>query len=332
MPYFYSMNLYQRNWLALLLLCTIAGRAQTAFTVVPLGVRGGLDESNLSSYMAAAAGTQEYICLDAGTLYSGIRKAVDNGALPSPASRVLQRSIKAYFISHPHLDHVAGLIMNSPEDSAKNIYGLAACLKVLEEKYFTWESWANFGDEGEKPLLKKYHYVTMEPGREMAIDHTPLSVKAFALSHGAPYESAAFLVRSGNAYLLYLGDTGADTLEHSDKLHLLWQAVGPLVKSGQLKALFIEVSFPSEQPDKSLFGHLTPRLLMQEMNNLMNIAGAPALKGLPVVITHRKPSGADPIRRPGGSDQEEVIRKELVAGNPLGLKLVFPEQGKRLDF
>jgi cAMP phosphodiesterase len=318
------MNFYQRNWLVLLLLCSVVGRSQTAFTVVPLGVRGGLDESNLSSYMVAAAGTQEYICLDAGTLYSGIRKAVDNGVLPSPVSTVLRSRIKAYFISHPHLDHVAGLIINSPEDSTKNIYGLAACLKVLEEKYFTWESWANFGDEGEKPLLKKYHYVTMEPGREVAVERTPLSVKAFPLSHGAPYESTAFLVRSGESYLLYLGDTGSDSLEHSDKLHLLWQAVGPLVKAGRLKAIFIEVSFPSEQPDKSLFGHLTP--------DLGRIAGEASLKGLPVVITHRKPSGADPMLQPGQSDQEQVIRRELGVINPLGLKLIFPEQGKRLRF
>jgi cAMP phosphodiesterase len=328
--YFYSMNFYQRNWLLWLLFCSMAGRSQTAFTVVPLGVRGGLDESNLSSYMVAAGGTQEYICLDAGTLYAGIRKAVDKGSLPPPAGEVLRNSIKAYFISHPHLDHVAGLIINSPDDSAKPIYGLPACLKVLQDKYFTWEGWANFGDEGEKPLLKKYHYITMEPGQEMIVAHTGLSVKAFPLSHGAPYESTAFLVRSGGAWLLYLGDTGADSLEHSDKLHLLWEAVGPLVRAGQLKAVFIEVSFPNAQPDKSLFGHLTPRLLMQEMKDLGGVAGGAALKGLAVVITHRKPSGAG--LRPGQADQEEVIRRELEAVNPLGLKLVFPEQGVRMRF
>jgi 3',5'-cyclic-nucleotide phosphodiesterase len=316
------MNRYQRNWLILLLLCSVAGRAQTAFTVVPLGVRGGLDESNLSAYMVAAAGTQEYVCLDAGTLYSGIRKAVDNGSLPAPASAVLRGAIKAYFISHPHLDHVSGLIINSPDDSTKSIYGLASCLKVLANNYFTWESWANFGDAGEKPQLNKYHYVTMEPGREMTVEHASLSVKAFSLSHGAPYESTAFLLRSGDNYLLYLGDTGADTLEHSDKLHRLWQAVAPLIKTGQLKAIFIEVSFPNAQPDKSLFGHLTPRLLMEEIKDLGSLSGKDALKGFPVVVTHRKPSG----------DQEEVIRQELMAGNPLQVRLVFPEQGKKLQF
>jgi cAMP phosphodiesterase len=310
---------------ALLLLtcfiCTTPIFAQS-FTIVPLGVKGGLDESNLSAYMVAAKGTNEYICLDAGTLYSGIRKAVDNGTFPPPASVVLRNTIKGYFISHPHLDHVAGLIINSPDDSSKNIYGLTSCLNVLKDKYFSWQSWANFADDGEKPLLKKYHYVTLMPEQEIAADRTPLYVRAWPLSHGKPYESTAFLIRSGDNYLLYLGDTGADTIEQSDRLHILWEGIGPLIKAGKLKAIFIETSFPNEQPDKLLFGHLTPRLLMQEIQALEKLAGTGSLKGLPVVITHEKPS----------VNQEEIIRRQLEANNPLQVRLVFPEQGKRLDF
>src|ERR1700754_943236 len=302
-------------------LCTTASFSQS-FTVVPLGIKGGLDESDLSAYMVAAKGTNGYICLDAGTLYSGIRKAVELGTFAPPASQVLRSTIKGYFISHPHLDHVAGLIINSPDDSSKNIYGLPACLSVLKDKYFSWQSWANFADDGEKPLLKKYHYVSLQPEQEIAADRTPLHVQAWPLSHGKPYESTAFLVRSGDNYLLYLGDTGADTVEQSDRLHSLWMGISPLVRSGKLKAIFIETSFPNEQPDRSLFGHLTPRLLMQEMQALEKLSGTGSLKGLPVVITHQKPTG----------NQEEMIRRQLETNNPLQIKLVFPEQGKRLDF
>jgi len=293
-----------------------------AFRVIPLGVRGGLDESNLSAYMAASAGSNDFICLDAGTLYSGVRKAVDNDALQGPVNDVIKNRIKAYLISHPHLDHVAGLIINSPEDGTKNIYGLPACLNVLRDKYFTWENWANFADDGEKPQLKKYHYAALTPGVESTIDHTDLSVTAFPLSHGEPYQSTAFLVRSGENRLLYLGDTGADTVEHSNKLRRLWETVSPLVKAGRLRAIFIEVSFPDEQPEKSLFGHLTPRLLMREMGVLAALSGGMALEYVPIVITHRKPSG----------DQETMIRRELESRNPLGLRLIFPEQGKALNF
>jgi len=53
-----------------------------AFKVIPLGVRGGLDESNLSAYLVAAGGTNDYICLDAGTLHHGIEKAIASHLLP----------------------------------------------------------------------------------------------------------------------------------------------------------------------------------------------------------------------------------------------------------
>ncbi len=292
------------------------------FVIVPLGVRGGLDESNLSSYMVAAGGTDDYICLDAGTLFAGIQKAVDNHVFQGPASAVLRSRIKVYFISHPHLDHVAGLIINSPEDTAKNIYGLPSCLNVIRDKYFSWQSWANFADDGEKPQLKKYHYAPMTPGQPEKIAGTSLTVKAFPLSHGTNYESTAFLVENGGRYLLYLGDTGADTVEHSNRLHQLWEAVAPLVKTGQLSAIFIETSFPNEQPVKSLFGHLTPDLLMQELAALNKTAGTEDLHQLSIIITHRKPSG----------NQEETIRRQLEGHNPLKVRLVFPEQGRMMGF
>ena len=296
--------------------------AQPAFTVIPLGVRGGLDESNLSAYLVAAEGSEDFISLDAGTLYTGLQKAVDNGLFHQPPGAVLRSRVKGYFISHPHLDHVAGLIINSPDDSAKNIYGLSGCLATMQENYFSWKSWANFGDEGEKPQLKKYHYVTLEPGHEVAASNTPLFVQAFPLSHGKPFESSAFLVRSGTQYLLYLGDTGADSVEGAGNLHTLWTAAAPLINGGALHAIFIEVSFPNEQPIKSLFGHLTPALLQQEMTALAGLAGAKALGKVAIVITHRKPVG----------DQEEAIRRQLLANNPLRLQLIFPQQARRLDF
>ncbi len=320
MNYLHGMN--GRICLLLLITSLTAAAQKPAFTVIPLGVRGGLDESNLSAYLVAAAGTTDYVCLDAGTLYAGIRKAIDNGTLPAPVSVFLRSSIKDYFISHPHLDHVAGLIINSPDDSAKNIYGLPSCLHVLQNNYFSWQTWANFGDAGEQPQLKKYHYVTMAPGNEITANGTTLGVTAFSLSHGNPYESTAFLLHNGDDYCLYFGDTGADSVEHSNKLHQVWSAIGPIVKSGQLKVLFIEVSFPDEQPMRSLFGHLTPALLTQELRHLADLTGETAIRGLSVVITHRKPGG----------DQEERIQKELLANNPFRVKFIFPEQGRRLDF
>ncbi|CAN5707711.1 3',5'-cyclic-nucleotide phosphodiesterase [soil metagenome] len=293
------------------------------FKVVPLGVRGGIDESNLSAYMLAVDGTDDYICLDAGTLHAGIQQAIENGVFKSiSAGDVLKQYIKGYCISHAHLDHLSGLIINSPDDTAKNIYGMPYCLDVLKHNYFTWKSWINFTDDGQKPLLNKYHYVLLEAAKETAITQTSMFVTAFPLSHSAPYQSTAFLVRHNDAYILYLGDTGADTIDHSNQLASLWKQLAPLVKSKKLKAIFIEVSYPNEQPLSKLFGHLNPALLMKEMNVLADLAGKENMKDLPVAVTHMKPSG----------NNEAIIKQELEQLNTLRLKLVFPKQGRVLVF
>lgn len=298
------------------------GFSQSSFQVVPLGIRGGTDESNLSAYMLAPAGSNEYICFDAGTVHAGIKKAISLKTFRDPASVVLQNYIKAFFISHGHLDHLAGMIINSPDDSVKNIYALPFVVDILKEKYFSWKSWANFADAGESPLLKKYHYEVLDTVGERAIANTSLRVKTFILSHVNPCQSSAFLARHNEDYVLYLGDTGADTIEHSQRLRQLWQAIAPLVDEKKLKGIFIEVSYPYEQPDIQLFGHLTTRLLLQEMKVLNGFCKkVNSLEDLPVIITHIKPNG----------NNESKIKTQLAGNNPYKLKLIYPQQGKKIS-
>lgn len=294
------------------------GQPGAAFRVVPLGVKGGLDESNLSAYLVAPAGSSAYVCLDAGTLRYGLERAVANQVFPVPAAEVLRQYIKGYLISHPHLDHVAGLALNAPEDTVKPVYGTAFCLAGLQNSYFNWQAWPNFGDAGPGPTLRKYRYELLTPGVVMPLEHTAMQVQAYGLSHGAPYQSTAFLLRSANAYVLYLGDTGPDQLEKSAALHRLWQQVAPLIRAGTLKGIFLETSFADEQPDATLFGHLTPRWLLREMDNLSQLTGKKALVDLPLIITHLKPAG----------NTEARVKAQLMAGNKLKMKLIFPEQGQ----
>ena len=300
---------------------TAKAAANSSFRVVPLGVLGGIDESNLSAYMVAPTGSDNYVCLDAGTLHAGIEKAIKEKAFEVRSEQVLQKYIKGYCISHAHLDHLSGLIINSPEDSAKNIYGLQSTLETIKKHYFSWESWANFADDGEKPQLKKYHYSVLQPGTEVDLANTEMQVTAFPLAH-SNLTSTAFLVRSKDSYLLYLGDTGADEIEKSQNLHKLWEAVAPLAAAGKLKAMMIEVSFPSDQPDKSLFGHLTPRLLMNELSILAQLSGT-SLKGFNVVITHMKPPYKTITK----------IKTQLnYANRDRQLNLIYPRQGQVLEF
>ncbi|MDB5030175.1 3',5'-cyclic-nucleotide phosphodiesterase [Mucilaginibacter sp.] len=304
----------------LFLLSSIGGFTQSTFKIVPLGVLGGIDESNMSAYMVAPAGSNNYICMDAGTLHYGIEQAIKNKVFTIPAEQVLKKYIKGYFISHPHLDHISGLIINSPDDSTKSIYAFANCINIIKTHYFTWTSWANFANEGEMPQLKKYTYQVLKPGEEIDVANTTMKVTAFPLSH-SNLTSTAFLIKSNNSYLLYLGDTGPDEIEKSNNLQALWQAITPLIKNHQLKGIMIEASFPNEQPDKTLFGHFTPKWLMTEMTGLSKLTGADALKNFNLVITHVKPPQVN-INK---------LKAQLKADNSFGFNLIFPVQGKELD-
>jgi 3',5'-cyclic-nucleotide phosphodiesterase len=210
--------------------------------------------------------------------------------------------------------------MNAPNDIAKPIYAFPSVIDVLKNNYFTWKSWANFASEGDKPILNKYSYQTLEAGNEIEIPNTNLKITTFSLSHVNPYESSAFLVRNNNDYLLYLGDTGADTVEKSEKLSTLWKAMAPLVMKKELKSIFIEVSFDNSIPDKSLFGHLTPKLLMVELNKLNDFSGG-KLKNVKIAVTHIKPC----------ENCEPNIKKQIAEANNLGLTIVYPQQAVPMD-
>ena len=249
-----------------------------------------------------------------------MKKAIASGALQGDLPTILRSGICGYFISHPHLDHVAGLVLNAPNDSNKMIYALPFCLDVLRDHYFTWEAWANFGDEGEKPQLKKYHYERMDSLVEKYIPEAGLAVTAFPLSHASPGMSTAFLLSAQGNYLLYLGDTGPDSIEKSTRLDRLWKTIAPIIKEKKLKGIFIEVSYPNAQPDKQLFGHLTPHWLMHEMHVLTGYCGKTSIDGLKIFVIHIKPA-------PGSVT---TIEQELHSANDLKLNFHFPAQAKTI--
>ncbi|WP_066218019.1 MBL fold metallo-hydrolase [Formosa haliotis] len=301
---------------------TLFAQQSPVFQVVPLGVKGGVDESNLSAYLVAPIQSSKYVCLDAGTIHAGIEKSVANKVFNVPTSTVLQDYIKGYLISHAHLDHVSGLIINSPADSPKTIYATQECMAMMQNHYFNGETWANFGDEGPGFQIKRYHFKTLNLLEEIPISNTDMWVTPFPLSHVNPFRSTAFLIRKNEDYILYLGDTGPDAIEKSADLKNLWKVIAPLIKSKKLRAMFIEVSFPNHQADTALFGHLTPNWFYKELKVLQDLTGKKALTGFNTIITHLKL----PV------ENMTAIKKQLQDQNDLGLNLIFPEQGEKLEF
>jgi len=313
-----------RNIVALLLLHFLASAslAQTGFKVVPLGVMGGTMDGNLSAYMLAPAGSDAYVCLDAGTVSNGISVAISKKSFNANDETVLKKYIKGYLISHPHLDHISGMVINSVDDTVKQVYAMEHCIGVMKAHYFNWQSWPNLASEGQAPALNKYRYQQLAEGVETPIAESGMSVRAFPLSHSKPYSSTAFLVKHGDEFVLYFGDTGPDEVEQTDHMKRVWAVVAPLVKAGKLKGVFLEVSYPNAQPDRHLYGHLTPKWFMKEFEVLGGLAGKENLRNLNVIVTHIKPVG----------NNTETIRKELSAdNNNLGLRLIFPQQGVKLE-
>jgi 3',5'-cyclic-nucleotide phosphodiesterase len=315
-----------------------AGQPAPAFVAVVLGAGGGPGQDDMSAYLLAPAGSSDFVALDAGTLLSGIRTAWAAGsfrgigppgeAALAPAAWILRERVKAYLISHAHLDHVAGLVIDSPEDASKEILGLPATIDMIRDHLFNWRVWPNFGDEGPAPL-KKFRYVRLAPGRAHPIAGTVMTVEPFELSHSG-VTSTAFLVRAGGAAALYVGDTGPDAVEGSDRLKALWTRMAPLARDGSLRAIFLEVSYADGRPDHLLFGHLTPIWLMREVRRLAELvdpAGPTrALRRLTLVVTHIKPA------LDSGPGTRERIARQVGDLNDLGMPLVVARQGQRIEF
>jgi 3',5'-cyclic-nucleotide phosphodiesterase len=307
--------------------------AADGFDLVVLGALGGIEDGNLSAALIHPHGDDRAVACDAGTLVNGLRVADEKGAfagiaLPADTTQsrvgyVLTTTIKGYLISHSHLDHVAGLIIASPDDSPKPIYALPSVTADLVETYFNWTAWPNLTDRGKAPL-KKYAIEDLAPGVTTPLKDTAMTVTAYPLSHGG-MESTAFLLESDGEGILCFGDTGPDAVQKVTRLYDVWTALADRVKQKRLKAIMIEASYTSDRPDNLLFGHLTPRWLLDTLHDLDRQAGGNALKGLPVVVSHIKYSLTK-------EQPQKQMLQELEAGNDLGVRFVIPEQGSRWHF
>lgn len=303
------------------------------FELVTLGSTGGIQDGNLSAFLLRTLSEPNYIALDAGTLTNGINVALSNNAfknLPmqtdntlSTTGKILHHHIKGYLISHGHLDHVAGLLVASPEDNNKPIYGLKSVNQTMSDTYFNWQAWANFTDRGKPPLLNKYQVIDLVPQQTTNLKGTQLKVKAFSLSH--PLESTAFVIEYEDNLFVYFGDTGPDKVEKQGKLAVVWEYLAKQMRTKKLRGVVIEVSFANDQPDNLLFGHLTPKWLLSEMHYFYSlVADKQQIKDMKVIISHIKYS------LKSGTNPRLKIQQELNQGNTHGLKFILAKQGQLL--
>jgi len=303
-----------------------------AFELVILGDSGGSRDGNLSAFLLRSLTDNKYILLDAGTLLNGIEESlqqnafndikIDTEQIKSPSINILHNHIAAYLISHGHLDHISGLLIASPDDTAKPIYALPSVNQAISNSYFNWQAWPNFTDRGKPPNLNKYQLINLPIAQTIDIPNTSLSVKAFSLSH--PVESTAFVIENDKNIMVYFGDTGADEIEKDNKLEKIWQYLAKQITHKNLRGIVIEASFPDSHSDKLLYGHLTPKWLTKELTHLSSLLESPLLlKKTKIIISHVKTSILKDV------DASAVIQSQLQQHNKLDLHFIMAKQGHK---
>ena len=81
------------------------------------------------------------------------RVAIENKALPADTNidTFFQQEIKAYLISHGHLDHFGGFVLNTPNDiQGKSVIAMIETINIIENHYLNGQVWPNFGPTGLK--------------------------------------------------------------------------------------------------------------------------------------------------------------------------------------
>lgn len=288
------------------------------FALLALGTTGGPFENNLTGYLLGPASRSHFIALDAGCLLTGLEKCFEkHPELVDPnvhsIKEFLQKKIRSYFISHPHLDHILGLVIASQVDSKKPIYGLTYTLEVLQKHIFNEFVWPDCISDKNTAL---YQLKSLEPKKATLLPEVEMEGTIYLLHHNIPHPSSACFFEYKGKCFLYFGDTFSDKYVKEKRLTAIWQKAATLIREGKLLAILLECSYPIKVQNAHIFGHLNVVALLDELLELKKIAD---LTGLNVIISHRK----QPL---DGSQDFFTIEKELKRSS-LPVTWIFPKQG-----
>ncbi|MBI2895184.1 MAG: 3',5'-cyclic-nucleotide phosphodiesterase [Deltaproteobacteria bacterium] len=198
---------------------------------------------------------------------------IDAGALTSELTLAEQRRVQSVLVSHCHMDHIQDLATMADTrcqagGPTLQLAGTEATIGALKAHFFNDLLWPDF-TKIKTPKGPTIRYLVLKP--EVTYDVSGYSVRAVLVSHTV--ESAAFVVRRGRSTIAYSGDTGPTTR--------LWE----VLRSLDLKALLMEVSFPNAQQRlATASGHHTPRTLASELDKLGDRSD------LPILLFHIKPT------------------------------------------
>jgi ribonuclease BN (tRNA processing enzyme) len=235
-----------------------------------LGCSGGIGAGSRTSAMLV----DDDVLLDAGTGIGDL--ALDD-----------LYEIRHVFLTHAHLDHIAGLPMlvdsNFEEDfvTPVTVYARSETLQAIRMHLFNDVIWPDFSrlPSEDRAMLQ---FVEFNPGQTVAL--ADRKYHAVDVRHSVP--SLGFTVQNSNGTLAISGDTKTN--------ETLWPVLNAC---DDLKVLIIEVSFPNElEALATAAGHYCPRTMCRDLTRLVR---APD-----VWLTGMKPG------------EEERILRQVIAAAP----------------
>ena len=168
-------------------------------------------------------------------------------------------SIRHVFLTHAHLDHIAGLpmlvdlIFEEEFEVPVNVYARQETLNALKAHLFNDVIWPDFSKipDQDNPMLR---YVVCNPGDTVSIDHRDFH--AVDVLHSVP--SLGYTVKNSGGIFAVSGDTKTN--------QTLWPVLNAC---DDLKVLVIEVSFSDEHEElATTAGHYCPSTMCRDLELL----------------------------------------------------------------
>jgi ribonuclease BN (tRNA processing enzyme) len=204
---------------------------------------------------------------------------IDGGTGLSELSLEEMSRIRHIFVTHSHLDHIAGIpmLLDSVFDTLEQplvLHAREETVRALKQHIFNWQVWPDFSvlPSESHPVLR---FEIMQPGESVSV--SARSVEMIAVNHSVP--AAGYRVQNGVGSFAFSGDTTSNDG--------FWRALN---RHEHLDMLIVESAFPDQECELSVASrHYCPQLLASDLKKLQH---RPRL-----FLTHMKPGSEDTIVR-----------------------------------